>query len=52
MARWGRGDFVSLEKVHHPARRLLRQYNHCGAPVSLAKKMWIEVQWLSDLARG
>ena len=33
--RWGRGDFSSLSEVEHPARRLLQQYKHCGAPVVL-----------------
>ena len=35
--RWrqGGGDFASLSEVNHPARRLLRQYKHCGAPVVL-----------------
>ena len=33
--RWGRGDFSSLSEVKHPARRLLRQYKHRGAPVVL-----------------
>ena len=35
--RWrqGRGDFASLLEVKHPARRLLRQYKHRGAPVLL-----------------
>ena len=31
----GRGDFASLADVKHPARRLLRQYKHRGAPVVL-----------------
>ena len=33
--KWGRGYFSSLSEVEHPARRLLRQYKHHGAPVVL-----------------
>ena len=31
----GQGDFSSLLAVEHPARRLLWQYKHRGAPVML-----------------
>ena len=31
----GRGDFASLSEVKHPARCLLQQYKHRGAPVVL-----------------
>ena len=40
--RRGRGDFASLLEVKHPARRLLRQYKHCGAPVVLMTGSWTE----------
>ena len=38
----GHGDFASLADVKHPARRLLRQYKHHGAPVVLMSGSWTE----------
>ena len=38
----GRGDFDSLADMKHPARRLLRQYKHRGAPVVLMSGSWTE----------
>ena len=35
--RRGRGNFSRLGAFQHPARRLLRQYKHQGAPVVLAE---------------
>ena len=48
----GRGDFASLLEVKHPARRLLRQYKHCGAPVLLITGEWSEGERLVALKRG
>ena len=50
--RRGRGDFASLEDVGHPARRLLRQYKHRGAPVVLASGCWTEGERQAALKRG
>ena len=47
----GMRQLVSLEKVDHPARQLLRQYRYRGAPVVLAKKIWMEGHQTSALAR-
>ena len=48
----GRGYFASLLEVKHPERRLLRQYNHCGAPVVLMTREWTEGERLAALKRG
>ena len=37
-----RGDFASLVDIKHPARRLLQQYKHLGAPVVLMSGSWME----------
>ena len=50
--RQGRGDFASLADVKHPARRLLRQYKHRGAPVVLASGSWTEGERQVALKRG
>ena len=50
--QWGRGDFASLLEVKHPARRLLRQYKHRGAPVVLMTGEWLEGERLVALKRG
>ena len=36
----GRGYFAYLSEVKHPARRLLQQYKHHGAPVVLMTEEW------------
>ena len=48
----GRGDFASLEDVKHPARGLLRQYKHRGAPVVLMSGSWTEGERQAALKRG
>ena len=48
----GRGYFSSLSEVDHPARRLLRQYKHHGAPVVLMTGKCSEGEHLADLKRG
>ena len=52
--RWrrGRGYFASLSEVKHPARHLLRQYKHRGAPVVLMTGEWSEGERLAALKRG
>ena len=50
--RRGRGDFVSLSEVKHPARRLLSQYKHRGAPVVLMTVIWTEGERQAALKRG
>ena len=41
-----------MSEVAHPARRLLRQYKHRGAPVVLSTGPWEESDRLAALARG
>ena len=48
----GRGDFASMSEIEHPARRLLRQYKHRGAPVVLMTGGWSEGERLAALKRG
>ena len=50
--RPGRGDFASLSEVKHPARRLLRQYKHRGAPVVLMTGSWTKGELQAALKRG
>ena len=50
--RRGRGDFASLADVKHPARRLLRQYKHRGAPVVLMSGSWTEGERQAAFKRG
>ena len=47
----GRGDFDSLADMKHPARRLLRQYKHRGAPVVLMSRSWTEGERQAALVR-
>ena len=47
----GCGDFASLLEVEHPARRLLRQYKHCVAPVVLITGECLEGERLASLKR-
>ena len=48
----GSGDFDSLSEVDHPARRLMRQYKHCGAPVVLMTGGRTEEERLTALKWG
>jgi hypothetical protein len=50
--RQGRGDISSLDKLRHPARRLLRQYKHRGAPVILRTVLWTPKQCADSINRG
>lgn len=45
-------DFGSLHDLHHPARRLLRQYKHRGAPVVLHSSAWTPDQINTACLRG
>ena len=47
----GHGYFASLSEVEHPARRLLRQYKHRGAPLVLMTVGWSEGERLAALKR-
>jgi hypothetical protein len=47
-----RGDFASLDKVNHPAKRLLRHYKNHGAPVKFSTKPWSPGRIKRALARG
>lgn len=46
------GDFSSLQKVHHPAKRLLSFYKNRGAPVKLSTPPWTRRQVQRALHRG
>ena len=48
----GRGYFDSLSEVEHPARRLLQQYKHHGAPVMLMTGECLEGEHLAALKQG
>ena len=48
----GREYFASLLEVRHPARRLLRQYKHRGAPLVLMTGSWTEGERQAALKRG
>lgn len=50
--RRGLGDFTSLDRLRHPARRLLRHYKYRGAPVRFKTRPWSTSQIKSALARG
>jgi hypothetical protein len=45
-------DFSELDRVHHPARRLLRFYKHRGAPVKFSTSPWTSDQVTRALVRG
>ena len=50
--RQGRGDLASLCTLRHPARRLLCQYKHRGAPVIVQTALWTTTQCNAAIARG
>lgn len=51
-SRQARGDLANLDHLHHPARRLLRQYKHRGAPVIVHTQPWTGGRLHAALARG
>ena len=52
--RWrrGNGDFASLSEVKHPARCLLQQFKHRGAPEVLIMGEWSEGERMAASKRG
>ena len=50
--RRSRSDFALLDKVDHPAQRLLKFYKERGAPVKMATKPWSRDQISAALSRG
>ena len=48
-ARQGWGELEDMERVNHPACRLLRQYWHRGSRVVLAWKERKEKEWKRQL---
>jgi hypothetical protein len=50
--RQSRGDISSLDKLRHPARRLLQQYKHRGAPIILRTAPWTPKQCADSINRG
>eukprot|EP00985_Skeletonema_marinoi_P002332 scaffold977_cov149-Skeletonema_marinoi.AAC.1 len=50
--RRGRGDFSSLDNVNHPARRLLMNLKHRGAPVKFTTPPWTTEQIDKAIRRG
>ena len=50
--RRSRSDFASLNKVDHPAQRLLKFYEERGAPVKMATESWSQDRISAALARG
>ena len=40
--RRSRSEFASLDKVDHPAQRLLKFYKERGAPVKMTTKPWYQ----------
>ncbi len=50
--RRGRGDLSSMDKVRHPARRLLRQYKSRGVPVVMSTAPWSPGRIQAALQRG
>ena len=50
--RRSRGDISSLNKVEHPARRLLLHYKHRGAPVKFSTAPWSRSTINKAIKRG
>lgn len=50
--RRSRGDFSSLDHVHHPANRLLKLLKHRGAPVKCSTSPWSQQQISRAINRG
>ena len=50
--RRSRSNFASLDKVDHPAQRLLKFYKERGAPIKMATKPWSRDQISAALSRG
>ena len=52
LQRRAKGDFTSLDGVHHPAKRLLKHYKSRGAPVKVSTKPWSQGAIDAALQRG
>jgi hypothetical protein len=50
--RQNRGDLADLDTLAHPARRILRQYKHRGAPVVLQTPPWTRARTDAAMDRG
>ena len=51
-SRRARGDLNDMNQLPHPAKRLLRQYKHRGAPVVLSTPPWSQERLEQALHRG
>ena len=40
LQRRAKGDFTSLDGVHHPVKRLLKNYKSRGVPVKVSTEPW------------
>ena len=47
-----KSDFASLDRVDHPARRLLKQYKSRGTPVKFSTEPWSRAKIDAALQRG
>ena len=52
LQRRAKGDFTSLDGVHHPAKRLLKHYKSRGAPVKVSTEPWSRGAIDAALQRG
>ena len=52
LQRRAKGDFTSLDGVHHPAKRLLKHYKSRGAPVKVSTEPWSQGAIDAALQRG
>jgi hypothetical protein len=50
--RRGKGDFASLDNVHHKAQRLLKEYKYRGAPAKLSTPPWTRQRLNEAIKRG
>ena len=47
-----KGDFTSLDNVHHPVQRLLKHYKTRGAPVKISTEPWSRAMIDAALQQG
>lgn len=50
--RQGRGNFTTMERIQHPARRLLKHIGSRGAPVIIKTPPWSPARKLAAVTRG
>ena len=48
----GEGELTDMSLIHHPVRRILKQYAARGVPVSLHDKRWSNQQIVKAIERG